>query len=115
MVAMSYIGIANRSPCVVPSLENITSPSMNNSVGTLYVLISRVEMEGQRNLMLCRAASRFSEFKALLASTSRAASVSSCRKNCCTTWTAASTPAICPAQHKAEQSQRYPGHHPVSQ
>ena len=52
MVAMAYIGIANRSPCVVPFLENITSPSMNNSVGTLYVLISRVEMEGQRNLML---------------------------------------------------------------
>ena len=33
MVATAYIDIANGSPCVVPSLENITSPSMNNSVG----------------------------------------------------------------------------------
>ncbi len=39
MVAMAYIGIARGSPCVVPSLEKITSPSMNNSVGARYVLI----------------------------------------------------------------------------
>ena len=37
MVAMTYIGIAKGSPCVVPSLEWIISPSMSNFVEVLYI------------------------------------------------------------------------------
>ena len=34
-VARFYMGMAKGSPCVVPSLDNSTSPSANNSVGSL--------------------------------------------------------------------------------
>ena len=43
-VAMAYMDIAIGSPCVVPSWEWITSPSMNSSEGSLYVLMRKVEM-----------------------------------------------------------------------
>ena len=59
-MATTYIGIASGSPCVVPSWEYMTSPSMNNSDGSLYVLMRMVEMAGHSNWMLWRAALRFS-------------------------------------------------------
>ena len=46
IVANPYMAIAKGSPCVVPSCERMTSPSMKSSVGQRYELISnrRAEM-----------------------------------------------------------------------
>ena len=56
-----------------------------------------VENEGQRCLTLCRAVILFKELNALLASTSKAASVLDSWKCSLTECAAASQPAICPA------------------
>ena len=68
------MGIARRSPWVVPSWEKSVSPSTKSSAGALYVLIRTVERSGQILRMLWRAIGLFKELKALLASTRSTAS-----------------------------------------
>ena len=74
---------------MVPSWERITSPSTNNSVGTLYVLIRMVARGGQSLWMLWRATCLFRELNALVASARSTASFSSDSKAVRTACTAA--------------------------
>ena len=53
--ARAYIGIANGSPCVVPSWEYKVKPSTKSSTSLRYVLMRAVAMGGQRALMFLRA------------------------------------------------------------
>ena len=78
MVAIAYMGMANGSPYVVPSLEYSTSPSMNSLVGAIYELMRAVASGGQSLWMFSRTVSQLRELNVLLPSTSRMASVSSC-------------------------------------
>ena len=89
------MGMASRSPWVVPSWERIASPSTNSSVGALYVLIKMVARGGQSVWILWRAAYLFRELNALLASTTSTASFSSDSRAVRTACTAASMPEIC--------------------
>ena len=82
------------SPWVVPSSDTRTWPSTKKFVASLYILIRIGAREGQRYCTLCSAAYRLRELKALLASTSYTASVSSSLKAAFIAWTAASIPAI---------------------
>ncbi len=75
IVAKAYIGIANGSPCVVPSWDRREDPSTKRSVESLQVFMRVVAIEGQNILMFWRATWRLRELKALLASTNRTASV----------------------------------------
>ena len=97
VVEMAYIGIANGSPCVVPSWDRRDEPPTNKSVGSRYVLMRTVASDGQRYLAFCRATCQLSELNALLASTSRTPSVFEFKNASLVAWTAASAPAICPA------------------
>ena len=72
---MAYMHIVRGSPCVVPSCEDSTSSPMNRSAAPPYVFARMVAREGQRTLMLCRAACWLRRLNALLASTSSTASV----------------------------------------
>ena len=67
MVAMAYIGIANRSPWVVPSSKRNVELSF----------LSTAAKDGHTCLILWRAASLLRVLKALLASTWNTASVPS--------------------------------------
>ena len=57
-----------------------------------------VDRDGQSRLIFSMATFWLNEFKVMLASTSRTASVSSCWKESCTACTAAFIPGICPAE-----------------
>ena len=48
-MARAYIGMANGSPCVVPSWTQMVLPFINSSDGSLYVLI-RIVARGGHNL-----------------------------------------------------------------
>lgn len=96
--ASAYIGIANGSPCVVPSREYRVVPSTKSSPSLRYVLMRAIAIDGQRALMFLRATWRFSELKGLLASISRTASQSCFLKAWFMACTAASVPVFWPAQ-----------------
>ena len=75
--------MARLSPGVVPSFD--TMPLLLKTIiltDSLYVFIDMVENCGQRSCILCNAAFRFNELKALLASTNITASVFLSSKIC---------------------------------
>ena len=94
-VARAYMGMANGSPCVVPSWESRRSPSTKRSVGSLYVLIRIVASAGQVLLILWRALWRLSELNVFVASTKSIASLLSDSKD---VLAACIVPEICPTQ-----------------
>ena len=95
-MATAYIAIARRSPCVTPSCDNIYSPSINNRICCLYVLINTFDSAGQRFLMLINAFWWFKQLKALVASTKITPSASLSSNTWCIAWAAASQPDKCP-------------------